>query len=379
MSTGTVNGQSIMTGRITFRLQGAWEGSFAVESTDPADVTGAVSIVIGSTTLSGTATLVGSDSGNLVTVRVVGGRGGLSVAAKPKDYSQPTRRAVVQAILGDGSETLSSTSDAAVLDVQLPRWTTMAGAVGDALWSLVESAAAHWRVLGDGSVWIGTETWAVATDDEAVIEDEQPAESRIDVALEELSVLPGSTFAEQRISTATYTIDGSSMRAALYYGHERGATEELLGTFVQRETAHRDFEAKYLAKAVSQNADGTLELQPYDPRLAPMSKVAVKLGIPGVVAYKIQPPLDVVVEFDNGSPAGAVVTNFLPGTAQELALAASVALKLGSANASDPVVTESRLAQAFAAHVHTSAAPGSPTTAPTLPLSNIGSPKVLAD
>lgn len=380
MSTADVNGSALIDGRVTLRLQGAWEAFAVVETTDPADVTGAVSIAIGDTTLKGTATpLMGADAGNRVTLRIVGGAGGLGAAVTAKDYSQPTRRAVAQAILGDGGEALSATSDSAVLDVQLPRWTTLAGTVGDALWSLVEAAGAHWRVLGDGSIWIGTETWPAVTDDEVVVEDEQPSESRIDVALEEMTILPGSSFNEQNISTATYTIDGSSMRAALYYGHERGATEELLGTFVQRETAHRDFEAKYLAKAVSQNSDGTLELQPYDSRVPPMSKVAVKLGIPGVVTYKIQPPLDVVVEFENGSPAGAVVTNFLPGTAQELALAASVALKLGSANASDPVVTESRLVQAFATHVHTSAAPGSPTTVPTAPLSNIGSPKVLAD
>jgi hypothetical protein len=377
MSFATIAGIPIRSGRLTFRLQGAWDGELAVQTEDASAVTGAVDVVIGSTTLKGTSSIAAADRGDAVTVRVTGGKGGLSAAVTPQGYNQPTRRQVLQDALAAGGEGLAGSADGAVLDAQLPAWVRLAGTVGDAVWSLVELAGATWRVLPDGAIWVGTDAWTVVPEDGIDVEREDPTNQALEVALEDLLVLPGSTFAGQKISGATYKLDDSSLRARLEYGGQRGQIEELLGGFVQSETKHRDFEAKYAAKAVSQNADGSLELRPYDARLPGLSKVPVKLGIPGVTKYTITSGIDCILEFENGSPAGQVVTAFAASGAQALSFDAAM-IKLGSDNASDRVVTEQRLIQAFASHTHPVPALGT-SGAPTAPLSNVGSPKVMAD
>jgi hypothetical protein len=45
-----------------------------------------------------------------------------------------------------------------------------------------------------------------------------------------------------------------------------------------------DFLAWYPCKVVSQNSDGTLELQPDDSRLPGYSKVPIRYGVPGITA-----------------------------------------------------------------------------------------------
>jgi hypothetical protein len=379
MSFAEVNGSAVTRGRFTFRLQGAWDAEIEVSTTDPADVTGAVTITVGGTTLHGTAAVVGADRGNLVSLRVAAGAAGLSTVLAPQDSGQAvSRRQLVQAILAGGGEALSGTADASVLDAQVPRWSRLAGTVGDALWAVVERAGAVWRTLPDGTIWVGKDTWSKVEETGVVVEDESPQNKRLDVALEDLLVLPGSSFAGHNISTAHYTVDGSRMRAALYYDQSRGALEELLGSAIQRETAHHDLKGKYLCKAVGQNADGSLELKPYLADIPPLSKVKARPGIPGMTTYKIVVGLDVILEFENGANDGAVVTSFAPGAAQELAFAALIALRLGSDSASDEVVTANRLIQAFATHTHPVPALGT-SGVPTAPLTNIGSPKVFAD
>lgn len=64
---------------------------------------------------------------------------------------------------------------------------------------------------------------------------------------------------------------------------------------------HVDYLAAYPCKVVTQNADGTLELQPDDVRLPPMSRVPIKYGIPGVTAT-VQNGGRALVEFSGANP-----------------------------------------------------------------------------
>ena len=67
-----------------------------------------------------------------------------------------------QTILGDimtaAGETLAATSTS-LLTRYAPFWHRPVGVAAIALSSLVDAVGLSWRVLRDGTVWIGTETW----------------------------------------------------------------------------------------------------------------------------------------------------------------------------------------------------------------------------
>lgn len=62
-----------------------------------------------------------------------------------------------------------------------------------------------------------------------------------------------------------------------------------------------DYSAFYEANVVMQNADGSLELEPLTPKLAPLSKVAIRYGVPGVTV-KVKSGGLALVGFANASP-----------------------------------------------------------------------------
>lgn len=63
-----------------------------------------------------------------------------------------------------------------------------------------------------------------------------------------------------------------------------------------------DYLGAYPCVAVTQNGDGTLELQPDDARLPPLSSVPIRYGVPGVSAT-VANGGRVMVEFAGADPA----------------------------------------------------------------------------
>lgn len=374
MSFATINDVPVTNGRVEFRLQGAWTGEFGLSTTSPADVAGAVEIKFGDSTLNGFASVVGADQGELVTLRVVGGAGGLSVAAPPQSYGNPvTRRAAVLDVLELGGERLSSTITAGTLDATFPQWIRLESTVGSALWHLVEAMGMSWRVLPDGTFWIGKESWDALDAEGLVVESEEPAFKRIIFATENLTVLPGLTWNDQHIATVIYRLDDRSLRAEATFGESRGGMEELLGTFVQRETEHLEYHGVYLAKAVGQNGDGTIELQPYDARWKGMSKVRVRRGIPGLSDFQITPGIDVTVAFENGQPSAPIVVGFSGDSALKIIITCPD-IRLGS-DAARPLamadLTKTALDQIAlhsSSHTHSGGTIGGSTGPPSAPV-----------
>lgn len=369
-----MNGSDVLSGRVTFRLRGAWDALLTVASTDAEIVSGAVELDLGGQIHLGTSTVAGADAGGLVTCRVVGGRGGLDEAVTAQDYRRsPTVRQVVTDALGVGGEALSLDSDTTTLDRMLTRWTRTAGTVGEAVTAVARELGMAWRIDAAGLVWIGPETWPVVTV-EHVVESEAPSERLICVALESVAIKPGSSWDGRQVSQVDYTIDDVRLRAEVRYDGGRDEIAELLSTLVRRETAGRDLEATYSARLLGQNGDGTLEVRPYDARIPAMSSVPIRFGVPGVSVWQLASGIDVLVAFEGGSPQKPVVVGFPDGSALRLTID-SPDLRLGGDQAQEFVALAMRtqsaldtIAQWCAAHVHTSATPGSPTSAPTVPL-----------
>lgn len=93
-------------------------------------------------------------------VQVVGGAGGLDSLVRPGAFQNALVRDVMSSILGSVGERSSSTIDAGTLAMLLSQWLLAAQTAATALDNLSYAAGAEtWRVLADGSVWMGNESW----------------------------------------------------------------------------------------------------------------------------------------------------------------------------------------------------------------------------
>lgn len=131
-------------------------------------------------------------------IRVVGGAGGLDAVLSPSAYENAQLLDPLNAVLGATGEKLSTSVMPAITSVLLPKWTLTAASAArsiDALCSAAGTALGKdvvWRVLGDGTIWLGAESWpAQAMPDGADVLDQDPDEGRFVIGSTSPFLLPG--------------------------------------------------------------------------------------------------------------------------------------------------------------------------------------------
>ncbi len=216
--------------------------------------------------------------------RVVGGNGHLSNKIGAHSYSGSTGvkvGTVVRDILTECGEDLSDLSDSDMLDKSLPRWHGPAGTAQQALTALAVEVDAAWRVMRDGTVWFGAETWPeVAPEGELV--NETWSSGHLTLAAEAPNMVPGTVYRGQKIEHVAHSY-GRTLRT-----HVRtvgGSAVHALGALTKL-PRQIDFSREYPCKVVTQNPDGTVQLLPDDEvmRSSGLDHVPIRYGIPGIKA-----------------------------------------------------------------------------------------------
>jgi hypothetical protein len=219
MSLLHLSGLEALRAEVTFPLWGAWTAR--VELDGDAAPSGAVTLQIAQegaspASWSGFVRDASAWQGR-VRVLVVGGAGNLRTDLDAKHYA-PSPYAVsvaqvLQDIAGDAKETLSST---ATIDGELARWSRARAPAGACLTSLAEKVGATWRVLSDGTIWMGTETWPSFTS--PLYELEEDGEARVlQFAPDTVALMPGVVVLGRRAVRVTYKVE-SGIRAEVLYG-----------------------------------------------------------------------------------------------------------------------------------------------------------------
>lgn len=91
---------------------------------------------------------------------------------------------------------------------------------------------------------------------------------------------------------------------------------------VRQFTAHLDLFALYPAEVAGQNEDGTLELKPLHPRVAGVSRVPIRYGVPGVRAQVRRGSL-VLLGFEAGDARVPYASLFAAESIDSLTVTAS--------------------------------------------------------
>lgn len=159
----TCGNADVIEGRIHMPIKGAWWADLKLDT--GSGPSGAVQVVAsGGFTLNGTVTKSGTYLGS-THVRVVAGGGAFYTIMKPASFQNALVRDPLNAILSATGDTASSTILSSVTGALLSYWTITAETQARALDNLTGVAGRslgqllNWRVLADGTTWIGQETW----------------------------------------------------------------------------------------------------------------------------------------------------------------------------------------------------------------------------
>lgn len=315
----SVNDRPCLRAQVRLPRAGVWIADLVVDGAGA--IEGRAVLQLGELELVGTASRTGI-ARDTATLRVLGGAGGLAREVPAKFY----RRAPVKALLGDilaaAGEQLADTVSAALLSRQLFAYVQTKQKAADALRALADRLGVTWRVLPNGRIWLGEESWAESTASLELIS-ENPGAGVAEFGTDTPTLLPGVKVGGRKVSQVEHVLEPTSIRTKVWFEGESGVDRMMaaVGAVVRHLTAHVDYFAHYPAKVVSQNGDGTLELQPDGDRLPGLSKVPIRYGLPGIAA-KVRPGGRVLVAFEGGDPAAPVATVWESGALAEVTVRA---------------------------------------------------------
>lgn len=231
--------------------------------------------------------------------RVVGGKGGLGKELPAKSYANgPALSQVLGDILRECGETLSSTADADVLGKRFGKWHREKGPALRAIEALLEVAGADWRMLADGTVWVGTDAYPVQKLTHQLI-DENWAEGVITIAPQKPELRPGVTFNGLRVEEVRHYLTPRGLRTEAAAESLAGHFRRLLGDVNRRV----DYSREYSARVARQNSDNTVQVVLDDVRVKSpgLDRVPIRPGVPGTI--KVASGARCKVGFENGDPS----------------------------------------------------------------------------
>jgi hypothetical protein len=308
MALVLVNDRAAIEATICMPRVGAWHADIRVDQAT--DITGraTISVFDGRLTLTGTVS-VGGVWQDAVHLRVVGGGDGLRKTARPKHYNSITARIVLSDLLAAAGEQLAASADPTTLTRSLGAWTTNGMPIGRLVSALLDSAApgSSWRVLSDGTVWVGPETWPdsglVEADYQTI--DEAPERMEALLGVEAPLLLPGTTLGGRRVSYVQHHVGGAGVRTIVWFESETttASSDRLKDAFeavVRGVRPGVDYRSPVLARVVIQKGD-TVDVKPDDERIPGMAAVPLLLGLPGT-SVSLSAGGRVLVGWDGGDP-----------------------------------------------------------------------------
>ncbi len=239
--------------------------------------------------------------GGRTKVRVVGGAGGLYTKIKVRNYAGGLTKVktVLDDILRDSGEALSTESSTSILDQRLDGWERTDGTAAEALSVLCKKVGASWRVLRDGKIWIGKDEWP-DIEPAGTVMDPDPGSGIIVVRPEFATLVPGVRIRGQQARQILYRVGRKGLQAEVY----ARSTSEMLGGVIDRATKGSEYSKRYRCEVVTQNADGTVDVKVDDTRMAGkgIGKCRVRVGLPGT---KLTVPKGArcLVGWDDGDPS----------------------------------------------------------------------------
>lgn len=309
------SGVLLTEAEVTMQTQGPWFADVGIDLPDDQDVPdGPFTFQIEGVEFVGT--VKPSRSGNFVgrtQLRVIGGAGGIDNQLTARNYAGGVTRVstVVGDILRDSGEKLSSEADQAILDTQIAGWHRSECTGRQAMDQICVKAGCTWRILRDGTVWIGNDGWPEVDLDYPPIEVHHGDGFVLSAPESPLNV-PGEVVEGHRIVQVVHRLDHRGLRTEHHSRSVRTVRDKLL----EPAMVAIDYSRSYPCKVVTQNADGTLQVTPEDDVIKAngLDHCDIYVGLPGTTV-KVPSGAECLVRFKAGDPSRAYVESWKTGTA----------------------------------------------------------------
>lgn len=212
----TLGGYDVLEARVHMPQRGWWWARAKVDAQTA--LTGQVTLAA-SGGLSLVGTVVPALSGVFLDsawVQLVGGAGGLGKSISPAAFQNALVRDVLSSVLGGVGETASPSIAPTLTAMLLQSWTLIMQPAARAMDQLANAAGADtWRVMSDGTVWMGSETWpAQSLPSTSDVLFQFPSEGRFEIGCETPALLPGVMLSDvgANIGAVDHFINHSSIR-----------------------------------------------------------------------------------------------------------------------------------------------------------------------
>ena len=314
--TSDGNPIDIMSANILFPYFGNWSAHLVLANAESAPQGMCTLSLFGNDYTSYVIPTRSSDSEGRFYAMAIGGAGGLSSSISPKMYnSQIQVQFIVSDLLSEVGESISSTSSQSLLSTIIPGWTRMAGSASVALSQLIDSVGGIWRVLSDGSVFIGTDSFVQAASFDSVVLYQDPVHANATLATQTLALVPGQRFptspydnlSNRKIGCCQYQVSPDQTTLTCWFLEESGVytdpLHEGLESFIKEVMRGIDYLANYPCEVLMQRADGTVDLQPDSGKIPMMTSVPMLVPVRGS-KLRAKPKDRGILLFENGNPQG---------------------------------------------------------------------------
>jgi hypothetical protein len=340
LSDGSI--RNVMEGTVTLPRAGIWLSDLIVIGASA--IEGKVVLNLGNVAMPAVVSRSPIIDGT-VHARILGGTGNLSANASVAHYSHPLASDIMRDLLRDAGQALSATSDTDVMSTSLGAWTTLEAPTGIMLSALCSALGdgIGWRVLFDGTLWIGQERWPTSPlEFRSLVEDGANAAEVIGSSLPAL--WPGTVLNGRKVDTVihSFTQDEEEIRTTALY--VRPSDDGLADRAKRSWQSMRDvqdplwrYAPLYRAKVVAQSGDAdVVDVRPDDSTLPDMAGVPLRHGIPGA-RVSVEMGSYLVVGWDDGRPDKPFAALWSGGLVPLKVSFQAERLNLGSAAASHPV------------------------------------------
>lgn len=309
----TIDNRSVIQGRLQLPARGPWWGEFTLDANE-ALKQGQRVTVRSATGFELVATVQKCEVVyGVPQVRIIGGRGGLNRTVAAQWHTGPglTARTVLTSWADAAGEQLSGTIASELLSRSVARWVRAKGRSIDALDALADALGVNWRVLPDGTVWLGVEQSAEVEAFEHDVVARRVATGCVELVVDApaAQLLPGRMFEGRKIGTVEYLLTPEKCRAVvgLIASTAQDTIQDLITSMVKRALWRERYRGLYRAEVVAVRDDWTVDLRPTLDEWPEMTEVPVLSGVAGASA-KLARGAKVAFEFADSDPMQPAVT-----------------------------------------------------------------------
>lgn len=219
----TVNGIPALAGSLSLPRIGLWQALVSLDT--QASLSGEVTVSWGTMELSGIVFSAVLTRGEIV-CRIVGGAPLAWKTMAARGFKRPNAKTILSAISDASGVKLSGAISGALLSRELDFFAIMGGqTAGQAVECLAGKLGVAWRVLLDGTLWLGEEDWRSCAADASpelleVVAMKGPAPCLECRLLDESAALPGETLDGCHIDRVEHLASADGLSASIWFDPE---------------------------------------------------------------------------------------------------------------------------------------------------------------